>query len=411
MKRSSDHTVRIAVDLTPMLPGGVNGGVKPAIFAFIRSLRRLQDPRFEFLFLTGASTHAEVQAVMTDRDELVCLDANRGSEIRQPAFFRRRHVDLLYAPFGMISYPNCGIPMVAMVVDLLHRDYPFSISETEREWREQYFRQMVASADRFQVISDYTGERLMEHYRIPVEKIFRTYLPIQDRLKAAATDLSNDQRYFFYPANFWPHKNHEVLLIAYQIYRRLGAACTWKLVLTGSDDPRRKVLQELANTLGIEKDVIFKGHVSEGELAQLFSNAAALVFPSLHEGFGIPPIEAMKLGVPVLTSDSGSLREVVGESALKVDPRRPLELASAMGHITSSESLRETLRQRGFQRAQLFSLETEVARLAEVFREIVHSRKGRTWVERLARRFAPKRSNGSYSSSKVRLEHHGPEGS
>jgi len=394
MKRSSDDSVRIAVDLTPMLPGGMNGGVKPAILEFIRALQQLQNPRFEFVFLTVASTHSEVKAVTTEHDETICLDGTKVAEAQRPSFFRRRHVDLLYAPFGMISYPNCSLPMVAMVVDLLHRDYPFSISEKEREWREQYFRQMVACADRFQVISDYTGERLVQHYRVPLEKIFRTYLPIQNRLKVTATDLSNNQRYFFYPANFWPHKNHEVLLIAYQIYHRQGGTDAWKLVLTGSDDPRRKMLQELASCLGIEKDVIFKGHVSEGELAQLFSNASALVFPSLHEGFGIPPIEAMNLGVPVLTSDSGSLREVVGESALKVDARKPLELASAMGRIASSESLRETLRQRGFQRAQLFSLEAEVARLAGVFQEVIHSTKRRTWPERLARRFAPKRSNG-----------------
>jgi glycosyltransferase involved in cell wall biosynthesis len=284
--------------------------------------------------------------------------------------------------------------MVAMVVDLLHRDYPFSIGEKEREWREQYFRQMVACADRFQVISDYTGERLMQHYRVPPEKIFRTYLPIQDRLKVDRALALHGKRYFFYPANFWPHKNHEVLLIAYQIYSRQGGTDTWKLVLTGSDDPRRKMLQELASNLGIEMDVIFRGHVSEGELAQLFSNASALVFPSLHEGFGIPPIEAMKLGVPVLTADSGSLREVVGESALKVDPRKPLELASAMQRIASSESLREFLRQRGFRRVQEFSLEAEVARLAGVFREVIQSRKKRTWRPRLSLPSALRRSHG-----------------
>jgi glycosyltransferase involved in cell wall biosynthesis len=324
----------------------------------------------------------------------VCLDAKKAGEVQQPIFSRRRRVDLFYAPFGMISYPNSGLPTVAMVVDILHRDYPFSISEKEREWREQYFRQMVASADRFQVISDYTGERLMEQYKVPPEKIFRTYLPIQDRLEVDRTCPANTEPYFFYPANFWPHKNHEVLLIAYQIYRWRRGTDAWKLVLTGSDDPRKKVLQELVGSLGIDRDVIFKGHVSERELAQLFSSASALVFPSLHEGFGIPPLEAMKLGVPVLTSDSGSLREVVGESALRVDPRKPHELASAMERISSSESLREILRQRGFERAQTFSLEVEIARLAGVFRDVVYLKKRMSWPESLARRFSLKRGAG-----------------
>lgn len=398
MKRSGNDCIRIAIDLTPMLPGGANGGVKPAILEFIRALQLLQNPRFEFRLLSRPSTYAEVQRIKADQDTVICLDCKNAAEVQQPNFFRRRHIDLLYAPFGMISYPNCGIPMVAMVVDILHRDYPFSISEKEREWREQYFSQMVASADRFQVISDYTGERLIEHYKVPPEKIFRTYLPIQDRLLVDCGCHPNSERYFFYPANFWPHKNHEVLLIAYQIYRRQRGTDAWKLVLTGSDDPRRKVLQELAGSLGIEKEVIFKGHVAEQELAQLFSRASALVFPSLHEGFGIPPIEAMRLGVPVLTSDSGSLREVVGESALKVDPRKPHELASAMERISSSESLRETLRHRGFDRAQLFSLQVEVARLADVFRELVDLTKRMTWPERLARRFGLRHSGRPHQS-------------
>jgi glycosyltransferase involved in cell wall biosynthesis len=388
MKTSSDDSVRIAVDLTPMLPGGMNGGVKPAIFEFIRALQRWQNPRFEFVFLTDASTHAEVQAVTAGCDEIVRFDAKTAGEV-QPAFFRRRHIDLLYAPFGMIRYPDCGIPMIAMVVDLLHRDYPFSISESERGWREQYFRQMVACADRFQVISDYTGERLAQHYRVPAEKIFRTYLPIQDRLKATEASVSGVQRYFFYPANFWPHKNHEVLLIAYQIYRLQAGPEAWKLVLTGSDDPRKKMLQQLAGSLGIDSHTTFKGYVPEAELAELFANASALVFPSLHEGFGIPPIEAMKLGVPVLTSDSGSLGEVVGEAALKVDPRKPLDLASAMHRIAGSQTLRENLRQRGFERARQFSLKTEVARLVEAFQGVHRPRQKRIWRHRLTLRVPP----------------------
>jgi glycosyltransferase involved in cell wall biosynthesis len=390
MKRSPNDRIRIAIDLTPMLPGGINGGVKPAILEFIRALQRSQNPKFEFLFLMRASTYDEVRAVKTEEDKVVCLDPNHAGEVRQPNFFRQHKLDLLYAPFGIISHPNCGLPIVAMVVDILHRDYPSSISQEEREWREHYFNQMVACADRFQVISDYTGERLMKHYNVPSERIFRTYLPIQDRLKVGIANPPGSDRYFFYPANFWPHKNHEGLLTAYEIYRRQEGTSAWKLVLTGSDDPRREMLQEMARRLEIENNVIFKGHVSEGELAQLFSNASALVFPSLHEGFGIPPIEAMRLGVPVVASDCGSLREVVGGSALTVNPRNPHELASAMERISSSESLRKTLRQRGFQRVQLFSLEVEVARLVGVFKELVHLTKRMTWRKRAARLLSAK---------------------
>ena len=357
--------LRVVVDLTPMLPGGANGGIKPSILEFIRALQRLSGPQFSFCFITAASTHREVEAIASERDSLICIEWPEAYAALTPTSFHKNRIDLLYAPFGMVRFPDCGVPIVAMVVDILHRDYPFSISPKERQWREDYFAQMVLCADRFQVISDYTGERLAHHYGVPARKIFRTYLPIQDRLKVAHVPNQPVKRFFFYPANFWTHKNHEVLLIAFQIYRHQAGAAAWDLVLTGSDDTRRHTLQAFAAALGIEDHVVFKGHVSEEELGRLFASAAALVFPSLHEGFGIPPLEAMRLGIPVLTSDAGGLREVVGDAGLLVDPKKPVQLAESMGNLASSERLRADLRALGLQRAKIFSFQTEVALLAE----------------------------------------------
>jgi glycosyltransferase involved in cell wall biosynthesis len=373
----------MAIDLTPLLPGGANGGVKPALLEFIGALQRLPGPHFSFYFITATSTHREIEAIATRRDELICIDSPEAVHSLTPTGFHEKHIDLLYAPFGMIRFPDCGVPIVAMVVDLLHRDYPFSISQAERQWREDYFAQMVRSATLFQVISDYTGQRLAYHYGVPVRKIFRTYLPIQDRLKVAAVAEQSGRRFFFYPANFWPHKNHEILLIAFQIYRNHAGATAWDLVLTGDDEARRRALEELAVTLGIDEHVLFKGHVPDRDLAHLYSSASALVFPSLHEGFGIPPLEAMKLGIPVITSDAGSLREVVGDAGLLIDPRKPGELADAMGELASSEQLQVDLRSRGFRRADSFSFEGELAVLAEMFARVKS-----TWVRRLRRRLA-----------------------
>lgn len=386
--------IRVAVDLTPMLPGGANGGVKPAILEFIQGLQRLQDPSFDFCFITAAATHAEIQAIATQRDEAVCVDSSPARGSLGPSFFREKRINLLYAPFGMVRFPDCDAPIVSMVVDLLHRDYPQSMPEAERQWRESYFAKMVLCADRFQVISDYTGQRLTHHYGIPSEKIFRTYLPIDGRLNGEPNVSRPTNRYFFYPANFWPHKNHEVLLIAYQIYRHDAGATAWDLVLTGRDDSREPILRELAATLGIEDHVLFKGYVSERELAQLFSGASTLVFPSLHEGFGIPLLEAMNSGLPVLASDARSLREVIGEAALLVDARKPLELAAAMRRLADSEELRADLRWRGLERAKQFSFDAEITRLAETLIQTATLTKKQTWKERWRRQFSLLRNDG-----------------
>jgi glycosyltransferase involved in cell wall biosynthesis len=387
------NRIRIAVDLTPMLPGGANGGVKPAILQFIKALQRFQDPCFDFCFFTHALTHPEIEAIATERDEVFCLDSLEKMGTVRPSFFAKKRIDVLYAPFGMVRFPDCGAPIVSMVVDLLHRDYPQSLSEAEKEWRESYFTKMVLCADRFQVISNHTGERLVHHYQVRPEKIFRTYLPIQDRLATVMGSGRTGTPFFFYPANFWPHKNHEILLLAYQIYRHRAGPGAWDLVLTGSDNLRQKVLQSLAVTLGIGGRVAFKGHVPEEKLAELFSDTSCLIFPSLHEGFGIPLLEAMRSGVPVVTSNAGSLPEVVGQAGLLVDPRKPLDLAATMLKVSSSMELQADLRKRGLQRSKDFSFHTEVLRLAESFLEAAFLGK-RPWEERLRRRFALMRADG-----------------
>jgi glycosyltransferase involved in cell wall biosynthesis len=387
------NRIRIAIDLTPLLSGGANGGVKPAILAFIRALQNLENPSFSFCFITSGSSHREIQSITTDRDEVISIASLKSDASFGPSFFSKRRVNILYAPFGRVRFPNCGVPVVSMVVDLLHRDYPHSIPQAEREWRERYFAGMVSRANRFQVISDYTGERLAHHYGLPAEKIFRTYLPIQDRLSVGKVPISSGKPFFFYPANFWPHKNHEILLISYQIYRSRVGAEGWDLVLTGSNEVEHLALLNLVQSLGIEKYVIFKGHLPENELASLFAGASALVFPSLHEGFGIPPLEAMKLGVPVLTSDAGSLKEVVGDAALMVDPKKPIELAAAMEKLASSKELQADLIRRGYERADSFSFSAEVAKLADVFVEEASIAKKLTLSQRLQREFALARTN------------------
>jgi glycosyltransferase involved in cell wall biosynthesis len=379
---------KVAVDLTLMLPAGANGGVKPAILEFIKALHRLPDSEFDFCFFSNALAHSEIEAIINRRDEVICLDSRQKHGTLRPAFFGEKSIDLLYAPFGMIRFPECKVPIISMVVDLLHRDHPHLLPAAERQWRESYFAKMVHAADRFQVISNHTGERLAFHYRVPAEKIFRTYLSIQDRFPATVVPARTGMPFFLYPANFWPHKNHEILLIAYQIYRHHGGSGAWDLVLIGNDNSRRVALQELAARLGIERSVVFKGHVPENELAALFSGASALVFPSLYEGFGIPLLEAMRLGVPVLTSDAGSLPEVVGQAGLLVDPRKPLDLAATMLKVASSLDLQADLRNRGFERARSFSFQTEVTRLADSFVEVASFAKRRTWDSRLRGRFA-----------------------
>ena len=422
--------LKIAVDLTPMLPGGENGGVKFAILELLRGLKSNFGDRVTFLFLSANDTAEETRSLLGADDAVVCILRRRrdpwGRVIQAVELatrarlavrrLKRRHqIDLLYCPFGGASFASANTPTVALVTDLLHRDFPFSLSAQDQEWRELNFRKLASYADYYQVISEFTGQRLQSLYKIPAQQIFRTYLPIQRRLAAGpaalqaqegepvhpekeqleayssigilpvgqsssrvarsskiyrleayATFSSLDAKpFFFYPANFWAHKNHEVLLIAYQLYVAGAGDRAWDLVLTGHRDERARYLQRVAQDLDILPRVQFLGHVPEATLADLYSTASCLVFPSLYEGFGIPILEAMSFGLPIVCSREASIPEIAGEAALYADARNPLELASALQRMTQDENLRNSLVELGRIQMSKFDFSAEVARLAD----------------------------------------------
>ena len=252
-----------------------------------------------------------------------------------------------------------------MVVDLLHRDYPFSISDGERAWREEFFQQLLLDADYIQGISNYTVSRLLHHYPLSSERVFFTYLPIDQRLRSGSAHPV-ERPFFIYPANFWIHKNHEILLIAYALYRDTSSEDRWDLVFTGHLDRRAEQLKSLANTLGIGQYVHFKGHLNEEEFAELFNRAGALVYPSLHEGFGIPLVEAMRFRKPIICSRYTSIPEIAGSAALYINAKDPVDLASSMKRISEDHKLQARLVHSGEQRLREFSISKEVQKLAEI---------------------------------------------
>src|SRR5215469_6592089 len=370
--------MKIAVDLTPMRPGGQNGGVKLAITEFLKGLKTYLGDELHYLLLTSDDTHDEAASLLGVNDSAFCVlqRSGRGNLIQTLDLVTRsklvaRHlmcqhrVDVLYHPFGTIFFASDRIPSVAMIVDTLHRDFPHSLPPQTIEWRELQFRKLVDSVDYFQVISQFTAERVKSLYHLPADRIFVTRLPIHGRLTYGS---ATREPFFFYPANFWVHKNHEVLLVAYQIYlAKSGERTPWKLVLTGHLDERARSLQKTAADLGIAAHVKFSGYVPESELAKLYSTASCLVFPSLHEGFGIPIVEAMSFGLPIICGNDTSIPEIAGDAALYTETRNPTKLADALLAVAGNEALRAKLAALGRQRLKTFDFSIEVRRLANVF--------------------------------------------
>lgn len=391
--------IRVAVDLSNLRPGGENGGIKPFLFETLLWLGRQGRAPLRFLYLTCASTHADVRDELARvGDELICVRDDDGGGCSLPRGDERAPrerlaipppmdllgqlgAQVLYCPFGPVDFALPGISTISTIVDVLHRDFPWSLGAHHNAERERVFQAIIAVADALQCNSAHVISRMHAHFGVPAERMFTVYNAVHQRFATApharngSAAVARSAPFFFYPANAWKHKNHETLLLAYGMYRADAVAAgraPWPLVLTGHEDDRWEEMHALAGTLGLrgEDAVRFVGYVPSPEFGRLWETAGALVFPSLHEGFGIPLLEAMQHDVPVLCSRDGSLPEVGADACLFVDARRPEALADGMTLLSTDAALRQRLVEAGRRRLADFSQDHEAGRLLDVIVEL-----------------------------------------
>ncbi|HVU23109.1 MAG TPA: glycosyltransferase family 1 protein [Opitutus sp.] len=346
----------MGVDLRLMQPGGANGGVKPLVFSFLGEIARTHGRRFRLVVFAAPELADELAGVVRPADQIVTGDG------------AAERFDVLYAPFGRSELMRAGVPTVSLVVDLLHRDLPSALPVEEVNFRHAWFTQIARDGTFFQCISHYTAARLQHHYGVGSRRCFVTHVAVQERLDAEGAEARGapgEGGYFFYPANSWPHKNHEALFEAFGRYRSGAGASAWSLVLTGHPDARMRTLEERAAAMGLGGAVRFLGHVDDARFAAVWRGAGALVYPSLHEGFGIPLLEAMAFGCPIIAANTTSLPEVGGDACVYVDPRNVAGMAAAIAEVAGNAALRADLARRGTRRLKQFSLAREAGRLAE----------------------------------------------
>ena len=377
--------IRVSVDLTRLGHGGQNGGIKPLVFEFLQWIAAERGSEFTFIYFTKSSLVPEVEAFRRDSDWQVCVGESDGMPAPKAKAARaglvsapepgadwrlRWPADLLYAPLGMSALVQPGLPWISLIVDTLHRDVPGILSPAETAYRDEWIRDGIANADAVQCISHFVSGQLQRNFSAPSAKIFVTHCVVNARMRAAANSVPKDSSsalpYFFYPANDWPHKNHRALLEAYAAYRREAAAGAWDLVLSGHFT-QPEVWKDLIASLRLTASCRVLGHVEPQKFAEVFRGAGALVFPSLYEGFGIPVLEAMTLGVPVACSRSGSLSEVAGEAALFFDASSPADITRALREISADAGLQKRLVAAGRRRAEDFAIAKEAGPLADRF--------------------------------------------
>jgi glycosyltransferase involved in cell wall biosynthesis len=398
-----------------VLPGGENGGAKIMTLELIRVLARTT-PDCEFVLLTLARND----------DELAVLDAPNVRRLRvdtpgpmlAPSHnlrvrvrnivralipprllerlsagyqkqwnhiplknnpLRRLGADLLFCPFTAPNFYDPTVPIVSIIHDLQHRYYPQYFDPADLQQRDRGFQETCRAARYIVCISRYVRKTILENANIAPERIETIPIMLPHRLskppvaemEAVLRSLGlQSEKFLLYPANFWPHKNHEVLLDAFRAYLVAHSDADLKLALTGAPGPRHDLILETCrgDTL-LSSRVVFPGYLAERQFSVLLHACRAIVFPSLFEGFGMPLLEGMAAGKPLLVSDRTSLPEIAGDAALYFDPTRPSEIADAIRRVERDPDLRCHLAERAAKRLRAFGGPEEMAaRYLQVFR-------------------------------------------
>ena len=279
-------------------------------------------------------------------------------------------LDVVHYPVT-VPIPRTAAPTVVTLHDLQHHELPGFFSRAERAYRRWAYDGAARSATLVVAASEYTGRRAAELLGIPASRIEvvhhgvdrRRFTPAGEEDERLLAGLGLPERFVVYPANLWPHKNHDRLVDA------LAAASDQHLhlVLSGQTFGAAGALLERARLRGVAGRVRHLGYVDAAALPAVYRAARAMVFPSLYEGFGAPPLEAMSCGCVVAASKRASLEEVCGDAVLDLDPDSVDSIAAAIDRIVADDELRSRLRGAGLERAARFSWEEAARRHADIY--------------------------------------------
>jgi glycosyltransferase involved in cell wall biosynthesis len=289
-----------------------------------------------------------------------------------PYYLSALKPDLAHFPNFNVSL-NRKYPFVVTIHDLIYLKYPGACPNL---LARVYAAFMIGYACRQArlIITDsqYSKQDLMNTIHVPESKIRVIYPAVDSKYQPVSNPRSQlakynlPEKYILYVGNHEKRKNIPSLIAAFS---KSQAAKEYKLVITGKRDLRRKEIAQAMINYQVEGRVHFTGYLMEEDLPALYTQAGLLAFPSSYEGFGLPVLEAMGCGTPVICSKSTSLPEVSGDAAVIIDPADTTGFAKAIDTILTDQGLGQQLREKGFQRARQFTWESTVKEHIKVYQE------------------------------------------
>ena len=378
--------MKVAIDIRRMTEFGVGTYIRNVV----RTLAQL-DRDSEYFLIGSSGKVAECGALPPNFHavELAGGDDTLQGNLDFRAITKRTECDVVHIPHLFWIPRGLSCPYVLTVHDLLEHMYGSRHASSLRRSLHFYLtRRVLRKAARVIAVSQFTKNEIHKLLEIEDDRIEVVYNAIDERfLHGHATEADRDliaQRYLvnypfiLYAGAIRPHKNVVRIIEAFSALKselqKEDEYQDLKLIIIGDDLSSHPRLRRTVVRSAVQNDVRFLGFVPIEVLRIFYDVAKVFVFPSLYEGFGLPPLEAMAHGTPVVTSNTSSLPEVAGNAALLVNPENVFEIRRGLHRALLDPVLRARMKQRGYEQAQRFSWTTSVSRILEIYREVAARR-------------------------------------
>ena len=313
-------------------------------------------------------------------------DNSLWNDLVLPYSLKRSQIDLLHTPhYRAPRFLGCR--SVITIHDCVHILFPnYASSASAFDQARKATKRSIRKCSHIFTVSQATQRDLMRLFSVPQEKITVVYNAIDERA-VLSNNLEEQKRvleryqiqdpFLLYAGNIKPHKNIARIIEAFSVLKmELKDDENWKnlkLLIIGDELSRHQFLRRTVIRSGVQHDVRFFGFIPYETLKALYKSAQIFVFPSLYEGFGLPPLEAMANGTPVLASNVSSLPEVLGDAALLVNPENVFEISKGLKHLLFDTNLRSGLIEKGFEQSRKYSWKKSAALVWKTYQEILQN--------------------------------------
>jgi len=367
--------MRIGIDVHSV--GSGNAGNETYYRQLVKALFRIDKENQYLLYATraGAAALQSFSSRQFEICQLTHVSPYTRIPFAMPAQAGRDDLDVFHAQF--IVPPFLHARTVTTIPDIAYEYFPEFFPMYQRAWSKALIRWSARRADHIITVSEYSKRAIASTYQIPEDRITVTHEAAGEEFAPLNKDRAREEiartygiedNFILYLGRLQARKNLAALVEGYTRARRAGI--THKLVLAGKQDSLFAPVVARIRELGLQGQVLLPGYVPAEDVPNFYNAADVFVYPSIYEGFGLPVLEAMACGTPVITSRGGALEEVAGAAALLVDPPDELAIAKALEIVLQNPEVRDELSLAGLKRSSEFSLADLGKRTIRVYESV-----------------------------------------